>query len=181
MMEIMVALAILSLLVLTLYTVFQNGVEAWSRARQRIEIYQTGRFILDQMSRELAGSVNFMRFDGTEGGSDPDTIVYVTDYDGSTHIINWGIYTGTLKRSYQMNPTNLSNPTWTSMNVTDLVTDLQFGYIASGTTDLNWGASVDAWSGPYPPEAVKIDLTLEDDDGNEYNLQTGIYIPACED
>ncbi|MFH0839677.1 MAG: type II secretion system protein [Candidatus Omnitrophota bacterium] len=94
--ETLIAVMILSVLALSLYTVFKSGIDAWTKAESRLEIYQNARAVLDQLSRELVGAfvtsgATGAKFDGTYGGSndDPDTLVFITDFADSIYKIRY--------------------------------------------------------------------------------------------
>lgn len=90
--ETLVAVMILSVLALSLYTVFKSGIDAWTKSESRLEIYQNARAVLDQLSRELAGAfvtsgVTGAKLAGVDGGAGPDTLTFVTDFADSIYKI----------------------------------------------------------------------------------------------
>lgn len=95
--EVLVVVTILSVLALSVYTVFKSGIDAWSRSEARLDIYQNGRAVLDQIFRELAGAFTGggAQLTGTPGGSatDPDTLEFVTDFSGSNYKIRYQLVT----------------------------------------------------------------------------------------
>lgn len=182
--EVLVVVTILSVLTLTLYTVFKSGADAWSKSETRLDIYQNARVVLDQISRELAGAIvgesaaNGARFVGID--ADPDTIEFVTNFAGSLYRIRYERLAGTtrLQRSYEENPADFNNPAYTNIEFNELTNDIQFTYwIASASSVPSW----DSWGGPPTtdrlPRAVTIILTLVDPEGNTYRFETMAYLP----
>ena len=93
--ETLVAVMILSVLALSLYTVFKSGIDAWTKSESRLEIYQNARAALDQISRELAGAFatpddpNGAKLVGVDGGAGSDTLTFITDFADSIYKIKY--------------------------------------------------------------------------------------------
>ncbi len=52
--EALFVILILSVLVGSLYVVFKSGMESWKKSESKLEIYQNGRIIVEQIQRELS-------------------------------------------------------------------------------------------------------------------------------
>ncbi len=55
--ELLAVMSILSLISVSLFTIFQQGTETWRQSAARTEAYMKARQILDMMSREIKGAV----------------------------------------------------------------------------------------------------------------------------
>ena len=180
--EIMIAVTVLSLLVLSLYTVFRSAMDAWSKADTRIDILQNARVILDQMSRELPGTfvgdgATFVGTNGSDG--DPDSIEFATVFRDSIYQIKYWIDSSVFKREYAENPDFSGGYTYTPIEFSEIVSDFQLLYWETGVTT-DWAAADAAkvWSsGTTLPGAVKIVLTLEDEEERTYQFETVVYLP----
>lgn len=51
--EVIIVMAILSIFITSLFTVFKNSIDACKKSETRLEIYQNARAVLDTMSREI--------------------------------------------------------------------------------------------------------------------------------
>src|SRR2546425_2646164 len=56
--ELMVSLAIFSVITLAVYSAFAGGVGAWRRAQEFSSTYQTARLVLDDLAHELTNAVS---------------------------------------------------------------------------------------------------------------------------
>lgn len=182
--EVLIVVTVLSVLSLSLYTVFKSGVEAWSKSETRLEIYQNARAILDQMSRELAGA--FVGGD-VEFRGEADELEFVTNYSDSIYKIKYELGDdNTLKRKYIENPVDYTSadyankengPDGTDQGIIDfgfMINDIQFEY---------WDGDIwdDDWSSPNVlPGAVKVVIELVDSDDNAYPFETMVYLPNSE-
>lgn len=68
--EILAVIAILSLITVSLFTMFQQGTEVWRQSSARTEAYIKARQILDMMAREIKGAVLITAARGPR--ADPD-------------------------------------------------------------------------------------------------------------
>jgi prepilin-type N-terminal cleavage/methylation domain-containing protein len=104
--ETLIAVMILSILALSLYTVFKSGTDAWTKSESRLEIYQNARAALDQITRELVGAfavTGVNTFVGQNGGgAAPDTLVFLTGFGDRIYRIRYRLDTTShiLRRSY---------------------------------------------------------------------------------
>ncbi len=98
--EVLVVVTILSVLALSVYTVFKSGIDAWTKSEARLEIYQNGRAVLDQISREIVGAFTTGGPDGAKlvgtkwaTPADPDELEFVTDFADSVYKIRYKLVT----------------------------------------------------------------------------------------
>ena len=74
--EMMVALGILSLIIIGLVTFFSGGTRAWVTGQYQLEAQRNARYAMDRMVKEIRGGKNII------SGSDGDTIVVsIPDFD----------------------------------------------------------------------------------------------------
>lgn len=55
--EILVVIAIFSILATMLFTVFRGGIDAWRKMETHLDMYQNARAALEQMSREISSAL----------------------------------------------------------------------------------------------------------------------------
>ena len=191
--EVLIVLTILSILVLSLYTVFKTGFDAWSRSEARLDVFQNARVILDQISRELPGAFvgGGATFEGNYGGDDEtaDDIAFATDFAGSIYQINYWLDTvgdpSVLKREYEENPVfgGGYTPTYTTVEFTAgkiFISNIKFLYWGPATTDWSVDALTTWSSGTTLPEAVRIAITLMGEGTHTYSFENIIYLPNSE-
>lgn len=102
--EVLVAAAILSVMALSVNIVFKSGIDAWSRAEMRLDIYQNGRVALSQISQEIVGAfatddaTTKAKLVGTAGvaETDPDELEFITDFADSVHKIRYRLVTDSM-------------------------------------------------------------------------------------
>lgn len=182
--EVLVVVTILSVLALTLYTVFKSGIDAWSKSEDRLDIYQNARVVLDQMSRELPGAI--VSTGGATFIGNDSTLEFVTNFAGLLYMIKYEIPTDTtiLQRSYDENPTDYSDPDYTTIEFSDIVNSIQFRYWDTDASD--WRDNWDSTEGGSTlmenklAPAVEITLTLKDPEEHTYPFKTTVYLPNSE-
>ncbi|MDD5679695.1 MAG: prepilin-type N-terminal cleavage/methylation domain-containing protein [Candidatus Omnitrophica bacterium] len=200
--ETMVALTILSILSLSVYTIFKSGIDAWSKSEERLEVYQDARVVLDQISRELVGAFADgadAKLEGLDGGAAADTLTFVTNFSDSLYKIRYELITDavyTSKKALQRGYIDYSVDTgvdYTSA-VSHLVTfvpatkeiavsNIKFQYlpVMTAPTGLaDWAGAVTTWTDTALPEAVKIILTFQDATGRDRTFETIVYLPNSE-
>jgi prepilin-type N-terminal cleavage/methylation domain-containing protein len=206
--EVLVVVTILSVLALSVYTVFKSGVDAWSKAEERLDIYQNARVVLDQISRELAGAFvdgANAKLVGTPGATptDPDTLEFITDFSDSIYKIRYQLAsdaTYTSKKALERGYIDYSVDTGENYASTAYhtiifvpatknveVSNIKFQYMIvmvpptppTGIGD--WTISTPhVWSAATLPEAVKVILTLKDANNNIHDFETIVYLPNSE-
>lgn len=203
--EILVVVAILSILVLSLFTVFKSSSEAWLKSRERLEIFQNARMVLEQISRELPSvfvgdGATFTGVDGvpadplTDGG--PDSIEYVTSMGESIYKLKYELSGKVLQRKYIKNPPDYTNvdyentvgePDGVDEGIVDFaikLNDINFKYWDRdpdgdpGTNDAAWTAD-GTWSktGNLPGAALIL-LEFIDSSDKTYPFETMVHIPS---
>ncbi len=197
--EVLVVVTILSVLVLSLYTVFKSGVDAWSKSEAHLEIFQNARVILDQISRELPGAfvggdAEFTGNDGV-GENSSDTLEFITNFGDSIYKLKYELAADNiLERKYIEDPPNYANIDYENAVDEDdgieegivefgfKVSDIQFSYLPLGSVD--WSSAQPTWSGTTLPEAVEIEIRLkenpDDDDARAHHFETIVYLPNSE-
>jgi prepilin-type N-terminal cleavage/methylation domain-containing protein len=183
--ELLVVVAVLSILGVSLYTVFNSGVDAWDAAVERLEIYQTARFVLGQMSRELSsafvgGGAMFTGADGVEGSGNRGDLIWFTMRHGDT--IHTLLYSHDSWWKNQPDPilwrrsdegTNISED-FVDIDLASNLSSIDFFYWNNGTRTSDWLTDT------ILPDAVDIEIGLVDSDGNAYQFETTVYLPNSE-
>jgi len=187
--EILVVLAILSILSLTLYVVFDQSLKSWKKAESKLDIYQNARISFEQMTRELEGAVLYYdpannNFSLIGLNANPDNISFVTPI-----YTNNGSEYELCKARYYVNNNNLLRELFrnvagagASATLALNVTDLQLKYWDSGAS--NW---IDTWHSENGgaqqgllPKVVKVTITVYENPamaGSEYKtFETNVYL-----
>lgn len=108
--EILVVIAIFSILATMLFTVFRGGLDAWRKMEVHLDIYQNARTALEQMSHEISSALidqrssdtakwapfygNYERAAKIEADSDRDEIFFVAPLEnaGDTDLCEVGYW-----------------------------------------------------------------------------------------
>lgn len=188
--EVLVVVAILSILTVSLYVVFKSGLDSWWRAETKLKIYQNVRVALGQMSRELALAIEgTVSFKGVT-----NSVSFIAIIEGSLREITYGLSgsTSTLQAIYVKSDDpnfdyDFSTPDpAVATNWDDLaynISGLEFKYWREGSTTAwdvdaedNWTDDWLATGNPRDdlPRAVRITLT---DSEESRNFETVIYLP----
>jgi len=199
--EILVGLALLSILTLSMYIVFKSGYDSWTKSDARLEIYQNARVAMDMMFRELAQAVKIGV--GTEvfQGKKKSIwfIIYVEEagrYDEVMYLLKDDI----LVRRYETNAdydettfdmdagTIIETPVAYNLDVGSV----EFRYWENGSTDVWEGSggatteSLTVWQKATGdprddlPRAVRISLGFNDADETTdkvWPFRTVVYLP----
>ena len=198
-MELLVVLALLSIVSLSLFTVFRTATESYSKGDARTQAYQNARAALEQMSREIQGAlmdsaetnITFQAFDetlhsGWKTDSSEDELFFVAPVNNSGHmdlceIGYWLRGTDScLMRHFQVAsktdnpPLDFDFSTGSSDQFGFNINDLQFAY---------WYRNGGYWTNEWSvigeiPEAVKISIDATDEKKSETNtFSTIVYLP----
>jgi general secretion pathway protein J len=165
--EIVVAVAVLSILTVMLYTVFKSGADAWSTSETRLDIFQNARIILEQMTQELAGAFvdddNGAGFTGKETDFapgypgdptedlSPDTLEFVTVLGDSIYKIEYELdqANNVLQRKYILDPPDYTNDDYDDIvdepdDIEERITE--FGFNISNINFYYWDEVGSVWS-----------------------------------
>jgi len=195
--ELLVVMAVMSILISSLYTVFNSSMEAWSRSDMRLEVFQNARAVLDQMSRELAGAMieGAAGFYGVDGqGEVADSIEFVTFFDGALYQIKYTLNRGDniLVREYEKDPDDFANHIYTTTDFAGMIEDVSFQYWDPGVERNSFNTwenkGLDAWSSDTQlqlPRAVRIVIDMrstkmEEGGVNAYRFEDIVYLPNSE-
>ena len=172
--ELMTALTITSLLVVMLFAAFDQASKAWTTAENRVETFQTGRAILDLMTRDLAQTcpnapTNFIA--GVFGGLTTNSFTTAVGANGATSDLCDVSYvfdpaTHSLTRStWPWNSVSLLWSTPTDLADTGTVLNCSFTYYTNLSLTSTYFTNYDSTSIGFsnrPPAAVQISLDLLD-------------------
>lgn len=199
--EVIIVMAILTIFITSLFTVFKNSLDSWKKSEARLAIYQNARAILDQMSREIpsvlidtAEGIKFRGFAAGSGkGSSKDEIYFVAslENDGRYDLCTVGYWLDEddkeLMRYYQVDTVgnsldfdfdNLDSGTigqrsdQLGLNVMDL--QFKFRYRDSGG---DWPTTTDAdWDSSTDNVPNITNYTATGIEKNPHGLPNGVYI-----
>lgn len=152
--ELMVTMAILSVIILGLVVFFSGGVRAWITGQYQLEAQRNARQAMESMVREIRhGKI-------VENTSTPTSIVFKTPFNGSPDIryhLNTG--TGILYR-------NTTNP------IIDDVLSLSFAYLDN--TDNVVDFSDDDFSNKVSKIHIKLQVDVDRDSNPDITLNSDI-------
>ena len=83
--ELMTALAITSMLVAMLFAAFNQASRAWTSAEKRVDTFQTGRAVLDLMTRDLAQTFTSTRPLARFAGVSSNRMDFIAAIGGSSN------------------------------------------------------------------------------------------------
>lgn len=180
--EILVALTIVSILALSFFTVFKTGLDSWNKARTKLEIYQNARVALEQMSRELASAVaieGVPSFRGVYSETGSDSVGFISIGEDTIWEITYGLNGDTFERIYDEDADYDFDTTDGTVTLASNIANLKFRYWGSSTT--TWDDAQIVWVVPGAggwhydlPRAIKITLT-DLQEGREF--ETVVYLP----
>ncbi|MBN1870937.1 MAG: prepilin-type N-terminal cleavage/methylation domain-containing protein [Candidatus Omnitrophica bacterium] len=188
--EILIAISLLSILGVTINIAFKSGFDAWLTAQRRVEIYQDIRMSLDMLTRELPGAFvgGVGGFRGIEEGSvtydgggfgpnyigeDPDSIEFTTLVEGNIYQVRYYLDGTTMRRCHETNPDDFADPVWDEIN--DIGThindfDIRYWNGSAWTSDGDWTTTGTL------PDAVEITITGIDSEGNIFPFRTTLFL-----
>ena len=183
--EILVALTIVSILALSFFTVFKTGLDSWNKTRTKLEIYQNARVALEQMFRELASAVaieNVPSFRGVYSETGSDSVGFISIGEDTIWEITYGLNGDTFERIYDEDADYNFDTTDGTVTLAFNIANLKFRYWGSSTT--TWDDAQNDWTGSLAggwsdelPRAVKITLTDAEEDRT---FETVVYLPNSE-
>lgn len=195
--ELLVVMAILGVLVSTLYTTFRGGTNAWVAGDARVQRGQNSRAVLEIMSRDLkqafTKSATNLQFQGsnsswTDGATvrAADTIYFTSasndpNDSGEYDLREVGYYLVTSARAiYRLEDDSIDSDLTGGIgsSVTEFTTHvigLNLRYYDGAT----WSSDGTYAKSAALPKAVEITLTVEDEDQveNPRDFRSIVYIP----
>lgn len=204
MVEILVATTILVIAMASIYMSFRGGVTSWTKGTARMERYLNARAALDMMSREIeaamlaASDLYIIDFIYSADTSWALRFAAPRDSSGSWDLceIAYGYDSGgkEIDRALDVDPNfsaddkpNLSSLSSYWQPLVSNITSLQFELFDSddSTWRLYWDSRTVLEGGDYAntedelPEAVKITITVQDEQSREeQDFSTTVYLPT---
>jgi len=191
--EILVATTILVIAMASIYVSFQGGVTAWAKGTARMEVYLNARAALDMMSREISSAMvndwpvatgRRMDFLGLSGSGTNDQLFFMNPSPtGDLYKIEYWRNGSDLMRYYKVS-TSVTFPPPTIANSDILIPDvtkLGFQYYKDSTSSPQntWDSQVGAAEEGTLPEAVKITITVQDNQHRQTKqFSTIVYLPT---
>ncbi|MBI3990640.1 MAG: prepilin-type N-terminal cleavage/methylation domain-containing protein [Candidatus Omnitrophica bacterium] len=182
--EILIAIAIVAIILVVVQSSYVKSVQAIKDCRERIEIYQIGRFVLDRMPREISCA-----YSGKTGlffnGDDKKMEFTSASKPQSEKMAESDIWE--LKYSLGEEKDERDRVIlWRQADedrqeLAENVKDINFYYLPPGensSPETGWVRAWDSGKTKSLPKAVKIELTLEDNYGEKGFFTTTVFIPA---
>lgn len=192
--EMLIAMAILGVVVASMYTAFRGGTSSWTAGDARSQRCQNARAALEVISRDLkqafTRSGTNLQFQGSNGTWTDGVTVRAADSIYFTSASNYpnastdydleevGYYLSTTNRSLYRMENDTINADLTDGTGTEMclhITGLDLRYHDGSS----WSSDGDYTKSTTSPKAVEITLTAEDEDQIEdpRNFKTIVYIP----
>lgn len=181
--ELLVALSIFSVVVVAIYSTFSVGIKAREKGEKASDLYQEARIILDRMATEMRNMVKYSsyKFIGTpqlvsfptlQEKKDYLEICYVTYYletNGKDH-------SKTLKRREEAPTCGIDE----TRDISSLAAEINFdyGYRFAEERAYQWSDSWDSSVEEAHLGAIKIRLTLVQDEGQKVSFTKTVHIPT---
>lgn len=180
--ETLVALSIFSVVVLAIYSTFSVGITARNRGEEISDLYQKARIILDRMAIEMRNTVKYSscKFIGTSESVSFPTLLKKGDHSEICHVAyyletNEEDHTKVLKRREETPVGGTDDTTDISPSVAEM--NFNYGYRLANERSYQWSDSWDSSMEETYPQAIKIRLTLgQDDRQKEFFIKT-VHIP----
>lgn len=86
--ELLVAMAILSVIVVAIYTTFRGGTDSWTRGRAMSDVTQNARVVLESISREIS-SVIISPYTDLNNATDDQDLVFVGQNSGDSDSLDF--------------------------------------------------------------------------------------------
>jgi len=187
--EILIVVAILSIMAVCFKTVFMVGLTSWNKAVTKADIYQNMRVAIDQISQDLASAIAIAgvpSFKGISPASGADSVSLIIVRECTIYEVTYALNNELLERTYDEDADCDFSTTDEVHKLASGISDIQFKYWDTGTTawegagataaEDNW---TDDWTntgGPRPdlPRAVRITLT---DSKEGQRFETIVYLP----
>jgi len=162
--EMMVALSILSLLIIGSVTFFSGGTRSWVTGQYQLEAQRNARFAIDRMVKEIRGGKNII------SGSDGDTIVVsIPDFDTAAPDDYYEV-------TYSLSDTTTTIERGTTSLIDNVLISGEdiFEYYASS------GAKYDTLDSDTLPKISKVHINLkvdvDKDDSPDITLNTDVNL-----
>jgi len=184
--EVLVATFILSFIILGLYFIFDKSHFAWEKGNARLKQYQKLRGCLDTMTRELKSAFISPSNPSILFKGKKDEIIFTCssnlphqegEYDLKN--IHYQLQNSNLIRKVKSNfasPVNLPNTTILASNIERLT----FSYYDGKKWQSKWGLEEDKNTKTLPrlPQAVSVELVVQEDGERPVTFSTIVNIPA---
>lgn len=150
--ELLIALTIFSIIILSLYSAFYTGILSYRKIDSALQVYQTARVILERIETDLKNSFAYTRDD--------------SKFKGDSHTLEFYTLVGSLpwRISYELEGAKLKRACLENRDLSFTVQDISFQY---DDQDF-WPSQEEAKKAQKSilPSAVKIKLNLS---GIEFN------------
>lgn len=189
--EIIIATSILAFLMITLHRVFWASSSAWKKGDARIEMYQNGRVCLDVMSREIRCALISPGNSQLVFKGDEDALSYVSTFHKPNKTGEFDLFEigyslsskGEVLRRAKAHLDSSPGRGGATAVLANNILQLTFLYNNEGVWQDRWDSSLgtpDDTKDDYLPQAVQIDIIVQDEQGLESPLllSTAVTIPT---
>lgn len=184
--EILVALSILAIVVVSSYTVLRGIADSWLKGEARTERYKNARVILDMMSREISQAMINLQPVYCLGQGDRVFFVYpVGRSEDNSDLVEVGYWLrdtdNALVRHYQANPDYNFQTADSIDEISENVRGVEFRYYDGSIWKESWDSRPEGTEGGELPKAIRVRLVLTDERGERTEtFETIVHLATSE-
>ncbi len=194
--EILIALSILAIVVVSSYTVLRGIADSWLKGESRTERYKNARVILDIMSREISqaivcpapvhrGGVNLQPVYCLGQGDKVFFVYPVGRSEDKSDLVEVGYWLrttdNTLVRHYQANPDYNFQTADSIDEIGENISQVEFKYYDGSSWKESWDSRLEGAQNGQLPKAIKLRLVLTGERGlRSETFETIIHLATSE-
>ncbi len=184
--EILIALSILVIVVVSSYTVLRGIADSWLKGEARTERYKNARVILEIMSREISQAMVNLQPAYCLGQGDKVFFVYpVGRSEDKSDLVEVGYWLRTtdnaLVRHYQANPDYNFQTADSIDEIGENISQVEFKYYDGLSWKESWDSRLEGAGSNQLPKAIKVRLALTDEKGIQgETFETIIHLATSE-
>lgn len=184
--EILIALSILVIVVVSSYTVLRGIADSWLKGEARTERYKNARVILGIMSREISQAMVNLQPVYCLGYADKVFFIFpIGRSEAQSDLVEVGYWLRTtdnaLVRHYQANPDYNFETADSIDELGENISQVEFKYYDGLSWKESWDSRLEGSESNQLPKAMKIKLTLGDEKGiKAETFETIIHLATSE-
>jgi len=169
--EILIALAILAMIVLSTFTIFKSSSQSWQKGESRSERYHNARTAVYKLSREISNAViREGKSDKFIGSKDEIKFIsYIAASDGSFELAEVGYWfdsiSSFLMRMEDLKPDYDLSTQDSNDILASNISEIEFAYYDGISWLESWNSALT--ESPMLPKAVRITIEVADKSGKE--------------